>query len=157
MVPVGPDHVAVGQVVGSKPSSPVVWVAIFWPPVLESEVDQRVLVLISTPPVLLTQTLNMFLKNGRWRHHSTSDVLAAIPWPAFKVATAPGVFQVTDHEGAVRRRASSEEIETLSFSSTISPAGLEHAAAALAGVGEWHEMFDKMRPGSTTEELVLGR
>src|SRR4030081_1117632 len=106
VVPVGEDNVAIGQVVGAKPSLPTIWVAIFWPPSAASEIEPRIPVLISTPPVLLTQTLHSYLKNGRWRHHWTGEVIATMPWPAFKVATAPGVFQVTDHEGTVRRRAS---------------------------------------------------
>ncbi len=157
LVGLGDTRSAVGQIVGSTPPSRSVWVAIFWPPLDHAQIDERVPVLIATPPVLLTQTLDLFLKNGRWRRHSTAEVIAAIRWPAFKVATGPGVFQVTDHQGAVYRLASSEEIETLPYSSSFSPAAVEHATEALAGLGEWDEFFNPMRPGANTEDSVLER
>jgi hypothetical protein len=150
------DRVAVGQVVSMEPSSRQVWVAIFWPPIEESEIGARLPELISTPPALLGRTLDAFLKDGHWQRLGRADVVAPIAWPAFKIASAPGVFQVVDHDGVPRRWATDEEVATLRFRSTMSPAGIEMAVAALAGAAEWHEAFDKLRPGTNTESEILG-
>jgi len=148
---------AIGQVVGATPLSHEVWVAIFWPPMDRSEMDERVPHLIAALPVLLVQALDAFLKDGRWERLSNAKVVAPIPWPAFKVATAPGVFWVLDHDGVLQRPASAAEVATLPFRSTFSPAAVEKAVAALAGRAEWHEAFNKMRPGPNSEAAVLAR
>ena len=150
------NRVAVGQVVSATPSSSQVWVAIFWPPIDASEVDERLPDLISAAPALLGMTLNAFLKDGHWRRIGRADVVAAISWPAFKIASAPGVFQVVDHDGIARRWATDEEVATLPFRSTMSPAGIEMAVTALAGAAPWNEAFNKLRPGSNTERAILG-
>ncbi len=154
-VPLGPDKVALGQVV-ARPSSGQIWIAIFWPPSQTLEVNDRLEDLIATPPVLLGQTYDLFLMSGRWPRIKNSGVAAAIPWPVFKIASAPGVYEVVDHEGIVRRRASNDEAEKLPFESVLSPAGVEMAVAALAGAAEWREMFNQLRPGPNTEAGLLG-
>ena len=155
-IDVGATQVAVGQVVRATPPSRQVWVAIFWPPTNTNETDERVHELISTEPVLLAQTLDVFLKNGRWRRLSTADVTAPIPWPIFKEASAPGVFHIVDSHGARRRLASEAEISALPYQSTVSPAGVEMAVAALAGLTAWLEAFNGMRPSPNTEARFLG-
>jgi hypothetical protein len=156
LISIGTDHVVVGQIVGAKHSSRQVWVAIYWPPIDADRADEIIPELISTPPVLLGQTLDAFLKDGRWRRLATTDVIAPIQWPAFKVAAAPGVFHVVDHDGVSHRLATDDEVAVLPFRSTISPAGIEMAVAALAGTAEWNEAFNKLRPGPNTEAAVLG-
>src|SRR5690242_19180139 len=142
LIPVGGDHAVVGQVVEEGSSPTEVWIAIFWPPAGADEAEERFPALTATAPVLFGQTFDVFLKQGRWPLLDKTDVVAPISWPAFKVATAPGVFQVVDHAGVVHRLATTDEIETLPFRSTMSAAGFEHAIAALAGLREWNDFFN---------------
>ena len=150
-------QVAVGQIVGATPPSHLIWVAIFWPPIDRSEIDGRAPRLITGSPVLLVQTFDAFLREGRWERHSNAELVAPIPWPAFRVATAPGVFWVVDHDGVLRRPASADEATSLPFRSTMSPAAVDMAVAALAGRAEWDEFFNGMRPGPNSEAALLGR
>jgi hypothetical protein len=70
-----------------------------------------------------------------------------MPWPAFKVQTAPGSWAVVDYTGERTRPASVEEIEQLSFAQTVAPILVEDATRALLGVAPWIEdEYDELLP-----------
>lgn len=153
VIPVGDDRVAVGQIVQQGSSTQMPWVAVFWPPIDDDDLERQFPAQIATAPVLLGQAIML---RGRWRRVANAEVIAPIPWPAFKVSTAPGVFQVVGHDGVAHHQASEGEIESLPFMSSWSSASFEHAIAALAGLQEWNDFHNRLRPSPYTEASVLG-
>jgi hypothetical protein len=69
-----------------------------------------------------------------------------LPWPAYKEAVAPGAFDVVDFTGTKRRRATSDEAESLPFRAVVAPIRVERALRALHGLEEWNAAYDELRP-----------
>jgi hypothetical protein len=144
-LPLGPDLAGVGQIVAIR-SAGYYYFAVFdatRPPDEEpSAVDPR-----ATSIDLLALSMDALLHHGYWQVIGNAPVDATIGFPAYKQATAPGVFDVVDHLDGSRRRATPEEAERLPFRKVVAPIRVQHAFEALHGVRPWSPEYDELRYG----------
>jgi hypothetical protein len=105
---------------------------------------------------LIALTTDALLHHGHWTVIGKAKVAEdSLPWPAYKEATAPGVFDVVDYTGERRRPATSKEIRELPFRKIVAPFNLERALQAMHGKGEWkRDDLLPPPPHRTTRELL---
>jgi hypothetical protein len=87
---------------------------------------------------LLALSLDSLLQVGHWQIVGHDDVATErVPWPTYKLATAPDTFIVEDHTGSHHRPAAAEEVAALRFRAVVAPIRVENALKALHGLGDW--------------------
>jgi hypothetical protein len=147
-MPVTPARVAVGQVVWRRRAAKTDYLMVIYDGLYPAESTPDVDAALRQPIRLQAVTFDPLLRMGRWRIVSRRPVpVARIHWPLFKVMVGtPDGHAVTDHTGAVLRRATSQEFESLPFHTSSGPIVLEMAARALAGLGTWSPDFDVLLP-----------
>lgn len=152
------DRVAFGQIVGpwGAGGGSHFYFAIF-DAVYPNGVDVDIAAAVEKPVALLGLSMDALLRHGRWRVQGQCRVPEdALRWPAYKEGTSPpGVFDVVDHTGQRRRRASDAEIEKLPYREVVAPIRLENAFRALHGEGEWNEAYASLLP--VTEDATAAR
>lgn len=87
------------------------------------------------------------MAHGHWQVVGHCKVRTEeVPWPAYKEGVSPpGTYDVVDHTGRRRRRATLQEAERLPFRTVVAPILLEKALRALHGAEPWDEIYDGMR------------
>ena len=154
-LPLGDGRVQLGQVVARVRTSPyVVLVDLVVP---EAEAATHVVRVPDAAPVLAAEVSAIRVEDGDWPVVGRTPVDPDRFLPASKVSV-PGpdggrAWIVEDLAGERRRWATPDDVERLPLRTSYSPAALEHAARALAGLGEWLEGFDRMR----VERIPLAR
>ena len=110
------------------------------------DIDQ----IVREPPALLALSLDALLVHDHWKVVDHREVVdAAIPWPTYKEGAAPaGAFDVVDHAGQIRRRATTKEIADLPFRKVVAPIRLEKALKSLHGIGPWLDDYGELRLSS---------
>ena len=98
---------------------------------------------------ILALSMDALLFHGHWQVVGHRDVVRGLPWPAYKEGVSPpGTYEIVDHAGRLRRRATGAEVERLPFRSVVAPIRLEKAIQALHGLSEWNAAYDELRPVS---------
>ena len=154
-LPLGDGRVQLGQVVARVRTSPyVVLVDLVVP---EAEAATHAARVPAAVPVLAAEVSAIRVEDGDWPVVGRAPVDPDRFLPASKVSV-PGpdggrAWIVEDLAGERRRWATPDDVERLPLRTSYSPAALEHAARALAGLGEWLDGFDRMR----VERIPLAR
>jgi hypothetical protein len=89
--------------------------------------------------------MDALLHHGYWQVIGNAPVDGTISFPAYKEATAPGVFDVVDHLDTSRRRATPEEADRLPFRKVVAPIRVQHAFEALHGMRPWSSEYNELR------------
>jgi hypothetical protein len=154
-LPLGDGRVQLGQVVARVRTSPyVVLVDLVVP---EADAATHTARVPAAVPVLAAEVSAIRVEDGDWPVVGRAPVDPDRFLPASKVSV-PGpdggrAWIVEDLAGERRRWATPDDVERLPLRTSYSPAALEHAARALAGLGEWLDGFDRMR----VERILLAR
>lgn len=109
---------------------------------------------------LLALSLDALLYHDHWQIVAERPVNSAMPWPAYKEGVSPpGTFEVVDHTGERRRKATQAEAEMLPFRAVVAPIRVEKALRALHGLEDWDDAYDELRPipaSRTVDALLSG-
>jgi hypothetical protein len=100
-------------------------------------------------PILLVETVDNFVRNGKWEHLGNRPVME-IPEPLFAMRwtdSAGSHIWIRDFEGNPIREAKPAEVVTLRESVSFSPAAVEQAIRAFAGPEKWIPAFDAIMFG----------
>lgn len=158
-IPVGDERVGYGQIVARWSGSGGHFYFAVYDVVDPAAEVPDLESIVSSPLVFLALSMDALLVHEHWLlvgHHEIDE--AAIPWPAYKEGVSPpGTFDVVDHTGTRRRRASEDEIESLPFRKVVAPIRIEKALRALHGEGLWDDAYDALRPvpeGQTAAALL---
>jgi hypothetical protein len=156
-IPYDDDRVAYGQIVDRYGTSGGHYYFAVYDGIYPRDDAPDLDEVVARPLVLLGLSTDALLQHGHWQVAGHRDVdHGAIPWPAYREGVSPpGTFDVVDHSGQRRRRASEAEAEALPFRSKLTPFVLEKAFQALHGIGDWHASFDKLLP--VAEEMTSDR
>ncbi len=97
---------------------------------------------------LVALPMDALLVHGHWQVVGRREVDPnRIPWPAYKVGVSPpGTFDVVDHTGQHRRRATDEEAESLPFRTVVAPIRLEEGSARASRDGALGRRLRQVRP-----------
>lgn len=159
-VPIDDDRLGFGQIAASwGESGGHYYFAIFDGVYLRDETPELDAI-VSAPLLLLALSMDALLFHEHWQlvgHRDFDET--AIPWPAYKEGVSPpGTFDVVDHTGQRRRRATDDEAERLPFRKVVAPIRVEKALRALHGEEPWVEAYDELRPAADgeTSAALLG-
>jgi hypothetical protein len=97
-------------------------------------------------PILLVATVDNFVANGRWEKIGHRPVMD-IPEPLFRMPVSDdtgGQIWVRDFAGNPLREVKADELRTLRESVSFSPAAVEQAIRAFAGLAKWLPNFDAL-------------
>lgn len=158
VVPVDERRHAVGQVL-ARYGRHTQFYAIFdwWVSPRESPLDGFAARSGREHVALLALSMDAKLAVKDWVVVGRAPIAAASILPAFKEATAPGVYDVVDHSGMRRRRATAADVELLPFRRVVAPIILENAARAVAGVTDWQPDYNDFNPlGRVTSADAFG-
>ncbi|QIS38044.1 DUF4259 domain-containing protein [Clavibacter capsici] len=154
-LPLGDGRVQLGQVVARVRTSPYVVLVDLVVPAAEAAMHAARVP--AAAPVLAAEVTAIRVEDGDWPVVGRAMVDPDRFLPASKVSV-PGpdggrAWIVEDLAGERRRWATPDDVERLPLRTSYSPAALEHAARALAGLGEWLDGFERMR----VERIPLAR
>lgn len=148
-VPLGNDWLGFGQIVDSWGESGGHFYFAIFEGKYSREATPNLDAVLARPVAILALSMDPLLQHGHWQVVGNRPVSDDLPWPAYKEGvTPPGTFEVVDHSGHLRRRATARDIEQLNFRSVVAPIRLEKAFQALNGLGDWNPAFDSLRPVS---------
>jgi hypothetical protein len=95
---------------------------------------------------LVALTLDALLVHGHWGLVGQAEVDEGILRSrAYKIATAPGVYEVEDAFGTVTRLATARDVALLPFRTVVAPIRVQHAFEALHGHRDWLRDYDALR------------
>ena len=159
-IPIDDERLAYGQLVASwRSSGGHFYVAVF-ERIYRRDEEPSLDAVVREPLALLALSMDALLVHGHWQVVGRQDVdPTRIPWPAYKEGIMPpGTFDVVDHTGERRRRATDDEAETLPFRSVVAPIRLEKAIRALHGMEPWDDVYERLRPVAEdqTSAALLG-
>ncbi|WP_058234212.1 Imm26 family immunity protein [Devriesea agamarum] len=155
-LPVGDGHFYTGQIVEFDLSKP--YIVIF--PVDLSQDEREVFPAFKRTDVCLaTQTMDLLLCDGTWPIIGSAPVDPTDHLPVYKLGADSIGEGVTIEDYYRNKQCASSDAEAdqlgINFRSTLSVAGVQNAATALAGFIEktWYPNYDKLLP----ENIVLAR
>jgi hypothetical protein len=95
---------------------------------------------------LVALTLDALLFHGHWAVVGQAEVDERILRSRdYKIATAPGVYEVEDAFGTVTRAANGRDVALLPFRTVVAPIRVQHAFEALNGQRDWLREYDALR------------
>ena len=158
LIPISSARVAVGQVVWRRRPSKTDYLMVIYDGLYPADPIPDIDAALRRPIRLQGVTFDPLLRMGRWRVVARRPVpVDHMRWPLFKVMIEPpDRYAVTDHTGAVLRRATGAESDALPLHTSSGPIVLEEAARALAGLATWSPYFDVLLPAGD-ERRPLGR
>jgi hypothetical protein len=147
-VPLSDSQVGHGQVVADYGTTGGHFYFIGFRAAFEVEAVPELAAIRNGRIALLALSMDPLLRIGRWQIVGNQPVdKERIPWPTYKVATAPGMYAMTDHLGTVRQQATHDQEVALPFLSVVAPIRFENAMKAIHGLAEWHPAFEALLIG----------
>jgi hypothetical protein len=96
--------------------------------------------------VLLALSLDALLFHGHWAVVGHADLAEnSLRSREYKVARAPGLYEVEEALGTTSRAASARDAALLPFRKVVAPIRLQRAFEALHGEHEWLPEYDELR------------
>jgi|1186.fasta_scaffold26368_2 hypothetical protein len=146
-VPIDDERIGYGQIVATWGDSGSHFYFLFFDAVYSSNEEPDLDEVVGRPVASLGLSMDALLRHKRWRVVGRRDVPSgSLRWPAYKESVAPEAFDVVDHTGEVRRRASNDEAERLPYREVVAPIRLENAFRALYDAGEWNDAYETLLP-----------
>lgn len=94
--------------------------------------------------ILCGWTLDARIYHGIWKFVGNAPVPEDVPRPCYKVGR-DGILWVKSFDDEPIRPASEKDCQLLEYRTTVAPIRFEKAFAAIYGLQEWDDSFDKMR------------
>jgi hypothetical protein len=102
--------------------------------------------LSTSRPVFTVETMDLFIKNGRWAVLGKWAPVVESPIPVYKTQFEPGgPFFEQRIDGSIGGQLADEEAIHLKRQKSFSPALVEKAVRAFQGLEPWIPVFDEMR------------
>jgi hypothetical protein len=142
LIPVTESSAAVGRVVMKLKGGNVLVAA--YPEVGADTVDLQKL--SECRPALLVETMDLRLKDGKWKLLGKYSASADLGIPVYKVQLEPdGDFFEQMIDGSIGNRLTRDESARMRRLKSFSPAAVEMAVRALLGLSPWLPDFDEMK------------
>lgn len=156
-VPIDDRRSGVGQVVGTY-GKDAYFFAIF-DVVLTAGNEYELDAAVKSRVLFLALSMDAKLAAGHWTVVGRQPVSPHVKMPAFKESVgSPGSYEVVNHDGTLRRPATSADVELVPNRKVIAPVRLEKALRAKHGIGAWLEAYTDLAPDElATSQRLFGQ